>query len=293
MATSSTQGGQGGAPISAKVGGAKVGSQIGRSLPRLEGRDKVTGRAEYTHTMRLPGMLHAKIFRSTVAHGRIKSIDTSAARRVPGVYRIITAEDITKVIPAPYYGPAFHDQPILAHEKVRFVGEPVAAVIATDPHIGEQAAQLITAEYEEMDAVYDEVDALTTNVYVHDQLKPAHTFADLKHLKDAKNTNLALDYRLRRGDFDKAFAEAEHKFEHEFRTQKVLHLSFEPFACICDYKDTHVTFYDSTQGPSFVRTEIARLLGWPENKVWIKVPYLGSGYGSKLYIKLEALTLAL
>src|SRR5262245_4269552 len=99
MATSSTQGGQGGAPISAKAGGAKVGSQIGRSLPRLEARDKVTGSAEYTHTMRLPGMLHAKIFRSTVAHGRIKSIDTSAAKRVPGVHRIITAEDIRTVIP--------------------------------------------------------------------------------------------------------------------------------------------------------------------------------------------------
>ena len=104
---------------------------------------------------------------------------------------------------------------------------------------------------------------------------------------------MALDYRLRRGDFDKAYAAAEHKFEHEFKTQKVLHLSFEPFACICDYKDTHVTFYNSSQGPSFVRTEIARLLGWPENKVRIKVPYLGSGYGSKLYIKLEALALAL
>jgi len=73
----------------------------------------------------------------------------------------------------------------------------------------------------------------------------------------------------------------------------VLHLSFEPFACICDYKDNHVTFYDSSQGPSFVRIEMARLLGWPENKVRIKVPYLGSGYGSKLYIKLEALALAL
>ena len=116
---------------------------------------------------------------------------------------------------------------------MRFVGEPVAAVIATDPHIAEQAVQLITAEYEELPAVYDEVEALTSKVYVHDELKPAGTFADLKHLKDAKNTNIALDYQLRRGDFDKAFAAAEHKFEHEFKTQKVLHLSFEPFACIC------------------------------------------------------------
>ncbi|MGE5156617.1 MAG: xanthine dehydrogenase family protein molybdopterin-binding subunit [Gemmatimonas sp.] len=274
-------------------GATRVGVQVGRSVPRLESRDKVTGRAEYTHTMRLPGMLHAKIFRSTVAHGRIRSVDTSAAKRLPGVLHVVTIDDVMKVLPEPYYGPAFHDQPILAHEKVRFVGEPVAAVIATDPHIADEAVQLITAEYEELPAVYDEVDALTSNVYVHEQLKPAGTFADLKHLKGERNTNVALDYRLRRGDFDKAYAAAVHKFEHEFRTQRVLHLSFEPFACICDYRDTHVTFYDSTQGPSFVRTEIARLLGWPENKVRIKVPYVGSGYGSKLYIKLEALALAL
>ena len=272
---------------------ATAGSQIGRSVPRVESRAKVTGRAEYTHTMRLPGMLHAKIFRSAVAHGRIRWIDTSAAKRVPGVMHVVTIDDVLKVLPDPYYGPAFHDQPILAHEKVRFVGEPVAAVIATDPHIAEQAVQLITADYDELPAVYDEVEALTSKIYVHDRLKPAQAFADLKHLKDARDTNVALDYRLRRGDFDKAYAAAKHKFEHEFKTQKVLHLSFEPFACICDYKDDHVTFYDSTQGPSFVRIEMARLLGWPENKVRIKVPYLGSGYGSKLYIKLEALALAL
>jgi CO/xanthine dehydrogenase Mo-binding subunit len=272
---------------------AKVGSQVGRSVPRLEGRDKVTGRAEYTHTMRLPGMVHAKIFRSTVPHGRIKSIDTSAAKKVPGVLHVVTVDDIMKVLKSPYYGPAFHDQPILAHEKVRFVGEPVAAVIASDPHVADEAVQLITTEYEELPAVFNEVEALTSDVYVHEVLKPAGTFADLKHLQNAKNTNVALDYQLRRGNFEKAYAAAAHKFEHEFRTQKVLHLSFEPFACICDYKDSHVTFYDSSQGPSFVRTEMARLLGWPENKVRIKVPYLGSGYGSKLYVKLEALALAL
>jgi CO/xanthine dehydrogenase Mo-binding subunit len=274
-------------------GGSKAGAQVGRSVPRLESRDKVTGSAEYIHTMRLPGMLHAKIFRSTVAHGRIKSVDTSAAKKIPGVLHVVTIDDVLKVLRDPYYGPAFHDQPILAHEKVRFVGEPVAAVIATDPHVADEAVQLITAEYEELPAVYDEVEALTTNIYVHEELKPAGAFADLKHLKGAKDTNVALGYRLRRGDFDRAYAAAAHKFEHEFRTQKVLHLSFEPFACICDYKDTQVTFYDSTQGPSFVRSEMARLLGWPENRVRIKVPYVGSGYGSKLYIKLEALALAL
>jgi len=270
-----------------------AGGQVGRSLPRLEGRDKVSGRAEYTHTMRVPGMLHGKIFRSTVAHGRIKSIDVSAVRKLPGVHCVVTAEDICKVIPNPYYGPAFHDQPILAIDKVRFVGEPVAVVLAADPHVAEAAAQEIVAEYEELPAVYDEVEAMTSSVHVHDELKPAGSFADLKHLKGRKGTNLAVDAKLRRGDVEQAFAGAAHIFEHVFRTQKCIHAAFEPFASIADARADHVTVYTGSQGPSFVRSEIARLLGWPENRVRIKVPFLGGGYGSKLYIKLEALVTAL
>ena len=269
------------------------GGQVGRSLPRLEARDKVSGRAEYTHNLRLPGMLYGKIFRSTIAHGRIKSIDTSAAKKIPGVFRVVTADDVLKVIPDPYYGPAFHDQPILAIDKVRFVGEPVAVVLASDPHVAERAVQEIVAEYEELPAVYDEVEAMTSKTYVHDELKPAGAFADLKHLTGRKNTNVALDFKLRRGDVEKGFAQAAHVFEHTFRTQKVLHLAFEPFVSIADAKPSGVTIYTSSQGPSFVRVEIARLLGVPENKVRIRVPYLGGGYGSKLYIKLEALVTAL
>ena len=273
--------------------GQVSGKQIGRSPPRLEAKAKVSGRAEYTHTMRVPDMLTCKLFRSTVAHGRIKSIDVSEARKLPGVFGVYTGEDIKTVIPDPYYGPAFHDQPILALKKVHYVGEPVAAVLAEDPHIADQAVQLIAAEYEELPAVFDEVEAAENKVVVHDELKPATTFADLKHLKGAKNTNCALDFKLRRGDVDKAFASAAQVFEHTFKTQKVLHLAFEPHASIADYKDDGVTITTGSQGPSFVRTEIARLLGWPENRVRIKVPYLGSGYGGKLYIKLEALALAL
>jgi CO/xanthine dehydrogenase Mo-binding subunit len=270
-----------------------LGKQIGRSLPRLEARAKVSGRAEYTHIMRLPGMLHCKIFRSTVPHGRIKSIDVSAARDVPGVFAVYTGEDVKTVIPDPYYGPAFHDQPILALNKVHYVGEPVAAVLAEDPHLAEQAVQLIAAEYEELPAVFDEVEAADNKVLVHEALKPASTFADLKHLKGVKGTNCALDFKLRRGDVDKAFAAAAHVFEHTFRTQKVLHLAFEPLVAIADYKDDGVTIITASQSPSFVRTEIARLLGWPENRVRVKVPYLGGGYGGKLYIKLEAMAVAL
>src|SRR5580658_4079275 len=268
------------------------GGQIGRSIPRLEAREKVTGRAEYTHLMRVPGMLHGKVFRSTVAHGRIKSVNVSEAQKIPGVFRVITIDDVRKVIPQPYYGPAFHDQPILADEKVRFVGEPVAVVLAADPHVAEAATHAIVAEYEELEPIYDEVEAMTSAAHVHDDLKPAGSFADLKHLKGIKDTNLALQAKTRRGDVEAAFADAAQVFEHEFRTQKCLHVPFEPFASIADYKDSNLTIYSGAQGPSFVRSEIARLLGWPENRVRIKVPYLGGGYGGKLYIKLEALVTA-
>src|SRR5205814_3094531 len=161
--------------------------QVGRSVPRLESWLKVTGRAEYVHNLRLPGMLYGKIFRSTVAHGRIRRIDTAAARALPGVHQVVTSADILTILPNPYYGPAFHDQPILAIDKVRHVGEPVAVVLASDPHVAEEAVALIVAEYDELPAVFDEVEAVTSKAIVHDVLKPAGTFADLKHLVDRRD----------------------------------------------------------------------------------------------------------
>ena len=271
--------------------------QVGRSPPRLEGRDKVTGRAEYTHNLRLPGMLYGKIVRSTVAHGRIRSIDLRAARALEGVHQVVTIADIRKVVPEPFYGPAFHDQPILAVDKVHYVGEPVAVVLAADPHVADAAAQLVVADYEELPAVYDEVEAMTSAAIVHEVLKPAGTFPDLKHLQGRRDTNVALDFHLRRGDVERGFAEAEHVFEHTFRTQQVLHLPLEPFVSAAEASgsadNARLTIYTASQSPSFVRIEIARLLGWPENRVRVKVPYLGGGFGAKLYIKLEALVAAL
>jgi len=267
--------------------------QVGRSIPRTEGRAKVTGRAEYVHHLRLPGMLVGKIFRSTVAHGRIRRIDVDSAAATPGVHGVVTGADIRGVIPQPYYGPAFHDQPILALDKVRYVGEPVAVVLAEDPHVAEAAAQAIVAEYDELPAVFDEVEALSSAAIVHEVLKPAGTFPDLKHLEGKRDTNVALDFQLRRGDVDRAFAEAAHVLEQEFRTQTVLHVPLEPFVSACEPTATGVTLHTASQSPSFVRIEIARLLGWPENRVRVKVPYLGGGFGAKLYIKLEALVTAL
>jgi len=267
--------------------------QVGRSVPRLESWLKVTGKAEYVHNLRLPGMLYGKIFRSSVAHGRIKRIDTAAARALAGVHSVVTAADVKTVVPDPYYGPAFHDQPVLAVDKVRYVGEPVAVVLASDPHVAEEALHLITAEYEELPAVYDEVEAMTSKAIVHDVLKPAGTFPDLKHLKGKTNTNIALDFRLRRGDVGSAMKGAERVFEHRFRTQQVMHTPLEPLVSVAESTDSSITIHTASQSPSFVRIEIARLLGWPENRVRVRVPFLGGGFGAKLYIKLEALVAVL
>jgi CO/xanthine dehydrogenase Mo-binding subunit len=159
--------------------------------------------------------------------------------------------------------------------------------------VAEAAVQAISAEYEELPAVYDEVAAMQPDIIVHDTLRPAGTFADLKHLKGRTGTNIALDYHLRRGDVDAAMARAERVIEHTFKTQQCLHLPFEPFVAVAEPGDGTVTIYTSNQTPSFVRTEIARLLGWPENRVRVKVPYLGGGFGAKVYVKLEPLVAAL
>src|SRR5687768_13840133 len=263
--------------------------QVGRSVPRLESWLKVTGRAEYVHNLRLPGMLYGKIFRSSVAHGRIRRIDTAEARALAGVHSVVTAEDVKTLLPEPYYGPAFHDQPVLAVDKVRYVGEPVAVVLASDPHVAEEAVHRIHAEYDELPAVYDEVEAMSSRAIVHDALKPAGTFPDLKHLKGRTNTNLALDFRLRRGDAAAAMKKAHRTFEHRFRTQQVMHTPLEPLVSVAESTESSLTIHTASQSPSFVRIEIARLLGWPENRVRVRVPFLGGGFGAKLYIKLEAL----
>ncbi len=276
-----------------RAGTATETPQVGRAIPRLESWQKVTGRAEYVHNLRLPGMLHGKIFRSTVPHGRIKRIDTAAAAAVGGVYRVVTGEDIRAIVPDPYYGPAFHDQPILALDKVRYVGEPVAVVLASDPHVAEEAAHLIVAEYEELPAVYDEIEAMTSPAIVHDELRPAGTFPDLKHLQGRKGTNVALDYHLRRGDAAQALAAADHVFEHTFRTQQVMHTPLEPLVSVAESREDSLTIHTASQSPSFVRIELARLLGWPENRIRVRAPFLGGGFGAKLYIKLEALVAVL
>src|SRR2546427_2492719 len=220
-------------------------------------------------------MVQGRTRRSPGAQGRIGRIDARPALAVEGFTAVTTAEDIAKVVPNPYYGPAFHDQPILAIEKVRHVGEPVAVVLASDSHIAEEAADLIAVEYEPLEAVFDEVAAARPDApLIHDVLKPAGTFTDLKYLGGRSGTNVALDSRVRRGDVKKAFAEADRIFEHTFRTGKVIHATFEPIVSLAELTAPNgLTIHTASQSPSFVRMEVSRLLGWPENRVRVRTAF--------------------
>src|SRR5213592_2850682 len=172
--------------------------QVKRSVRRLESKSKVDGSAEYIHNLTLPGMLYGKIARSSIPHGKILSIDPGAALALEGVYAVITGEDIRRLIPDPYYGPAFHDQPILALDKVRYAGEPVAEALAADPHVAEEAANLIVVDYEALRPVCDEIAATKSGApIIHDTLKPAAMFPDLKYLQGRSGTSVALTGRVR------------------------------------------------------------------------------------------------
>src|SRR5262249_57819067 len=181
--------------------------------------------------------------------GRRRGADRRAAEGVGGVCRGAPAAETRAIVPEPYYGPAFHDQPILAIDKVRHIGEPVAVVLAADPHVAEEAAALVVADYEELPAVFDEVEAVDSAAIVHEALRPAGTFPDLKHLKGRTNTNVALDFHLRRGDAERALAAADRAFEHTFRTQQVMHTPLEPLVSLAEPREGALTLHTASQSP--------------------------------------------
>ena len=271
-------------------------ADIGKSVRRLDYETKATGRALYLADMHMPGMCHGKILRSPLPHARIKSIDISKALKVPGVLTIITGADILHDQGIePYYGPVFKDQTIVAVEKVRHVGDPVAAVAAVSIDAAEEALRLIEVDYEELPAVLDVHEALKGGApLVHDSIKlPNSGFADLAEIKPVEGTNVCTHFKLNRGDIEKGFAEADHIFEDTFTLPATQHSFLETHACIASAEPERITVWATTQNPFVVRTQLANIFKVPVSKVRVIVPYLGGGYGGKVYPKVEPITVAL
>lgn len=263
--------------------------QIGQSIPRLESAAKVAGTVEYIHNLELPGMLHGKVVRSVLPHARVVGVDRAGALEVPGVRMVVTHEDVARVTAVDRYGPAFSDQPVLAVDKVRHVGEPVAVVVADTPQAAAAGADAVAVDYEELPAVYDEVEAAAeTAPLLHDEIRASASFADLKHFSDRAGTNVNLHYALRRGDVARGLEEADRVFEHTFRTPPICHTALEPLISVAELGDRGtITVHSATQNPSIIRVDLARLFGVPENKVKVRTAFLGGGFGGKLYPKLE------
>jgi CO/xanthine dehydrogenase Mo-binding subunit len=269
-----------------------VTTAVGRSTPRNASAAKVRGTAEYIHNLVLPGMLHAAIVRSQHARGTDLAVATDRATAVPGVVRVVTAADAERLLDTTTFGPAFHDRPVLATDEVRYVGEPVAVVVATSIRAARAAAELVEVDLEPSPGVFDPVEAATPGApLVHETLRPGVTFPDLAHLRDVSGTNVAMTTKLRHGDLERSLAGSELVYDHTFTTSAVVHTPLEPNVVVVEPTDNGVTAHSATQSPSFVRAELARLLGWPEHRVRVRTAFLGGGFGAKLYMHIEPIAL--
>jgi len=241
---------------------------IGKRLPRIDAKEKVRGQAHYSDDLKLAGMLCGMILRSPFAHAGILKIDASRALNVPGVKAVITGDDTIKA----KYGvisrsPKFVDEYPLAVDRVRFIGDEVAAVAATDPDAALEALDLIQVDYEELPAVFDPDQAL----------KP-----EAPQIHDHAPGNISREFHLKQGDVERGFLESDLVREDTFTTQSAIHAYLEPHAALAEWDMSgRLTLHTSTQTPYYVQQHLALTLGINPDRVRVIKPYVGGGFGGK------------
>jgi len=241
------------------------GTMVGVPAPLADGPEKVTGRAQYTADLPAKHALVGRILRSTIAHGRILSIDTSAARALSGVAAVVTGEDCGESI---CVLPNVHDEFGLARGKVRYRGDPVAAVAAVDEATAEAALKLIRVDYEELPAYFDATSATAPG-------------AALIH--DDKPNNITREAHFEFGDTVGGLAAADLVLERTFKFAGVNHVFMEPTAALAEYdplRDT-LCLHTTTQAPYYVHLAIARCMGMDTSRVRVVKPFLGGGFGGR------------
>jgi CO/xanthine dehydrogenase Mo-binding subunit len=248
---------------------------IGQPVGRAEGPEKVSGAAVYPADINLPGTLIGKCLRSPYPHARITSIDASAARRVPGVYAVLTGFDIPDLL----VGRMLRDIPILAHDIVRFVGQKVAAVAADDDDSAEEALSLIEVEYEELTPVLDPLEAMRPDAPT---LHPNFMSYAGRSNRPREHPNIVDHNVWRKGDVEQGFAEADYVFEHTFRTQHQHQAYIEPHASVV-YLDPEgrVQVWLNSKMPFQVRQQLAEGIDQPMDQVRINPTFIGGDFGGK------------
>jgi len=238
---------------------------IGQRMPRTDSRAKVMGTAKYTADISLPGMLYGKILRSPHAHARILSIDTSEARKLPGVKAIITGEDTPKI----KYGVVkkTQDQYLLAVDKVLYMGEEVAGVAATDERTAEAALGLIKVEYEVLPFVLEPLEAMKDGA---------------PQLHDHFDNNIGAHAEIHFGDVDEAFRQSDFTIEEKFTTAKMSHVQMEPYCAVADYDASgKLDIWAPNQSPFTRRKALSNTLKMPLNKVRVHHICIGGAFGGR------------
>ena len=265
--------------------------QVGRSMRRTDADDKLRGEAEYVGDMRVPGMLHGAVLRSPLPHARIRSLDASAAEALEGVVAVLTGADLADT--DPYWGHAIKDRPIVAIDVVRHVGEPVAAVAAVDEATAQAALALIEVDYEELPVAGTIEQALAPGApLIHEKEIRPGLFHGLA-LDEERDGNVCYRYAIDQGDVDGIFANADIVVEGDYEFPGVYQYSMETHTVIADVGAGGITVWATCQHPFLVRAEISALFDVPLSRVRVIVPYLGGGFGSKSYTKMEPVTVAL
>ncbi|MDP2675076.1 MAG: xanthine dehydrogenase family protein molybdopterin-binding subunit [Dehalococcoidia bacterium] len=263
---------------------------VGKPVRRIDAAGKVTGKTVYADDMKLPRMLHAKVLGSAHAHARIKSINAGKARSHPGVAAVITAAELP-----PYRkNPSNRHELIFAEDEALFYGQPLAAVLAEDPHVAEEALALIQVEYEELPAVLDPVAAMRDDSPlsrspisgVDRSEEKGHIAAGVEQEEtEGRPSNIASQMTFKRGDVEKGFAEADAVVEGSWRSAMVHQSYIEPHSTIADYDASgELSIWTSTQGPFFVRDEVSKALGIPESRIRVTATEVGGGFGGKIYL---------
>ena len=260
------------------------------SEPRRDAWEKVTGRARYAIDAVLPNMAHAAVVRSERAHAYITGIDRSEAESAPGVVAVVTAEDLGDL--GLRFGHIVPDHAILADGKVRYYGEPVAVVVAETPHQAADAAELVWIDYDDLPALTDAASALASDVLIHEQsyVEPGQEFLGVAPVASADNA--AHRDELAWGDAEAALAGAATVVETTTKFPLVYGYAMETYNALADWQPGSLHVVSTAQHPLMVRKELARMFSLPLAAVRVEVPFIGGGYGSKSYTKLEPLAAA-
>jgi len=251
---------------------------VGQSMKRFEDPRLLTGNGAFVGDLALPDMLHAAVARSQHAHARLRSVDVSVAAAVPGVVAVLTGADIAGVLPGiptramtgerAVDAMQAPDYPLLAHDKVCYVGQPLALVVATDPYIARDAIDLITVDYEPLAPVLDPLEAARDDAPV---------------IHEAMGTNVAMRLRQQAGDVAGAFEQAHHMVQQRYVIQRVVPAPLETRGVLAQYeaKDDFLTVWNATQAPHRVKHLLVDLLQRPESTIRVVAPDVGGSFGVK------------